>query len=119
MLLAVAGGAVYLERRPPAGIWGGLWSFPEIEPDDADDWCSRLGKGSARTEHWDLLRHSFSHYDLDIRPLIVALDAPSSQAKDRDDALWYRLDDEPPGGLAAPVRKLLNRLKDSDHVANR
>jgi hypothetical protein len=38
---------------------------------------------------------------------------------DRDDALWYRLDQAPPGGLAAPVKKLLDRLKEFDHVANR
>jgi len=119
MLLAVADGAVYMERRPPAGIWGGLWSFPEIDPDKPDDWAGELGAGMAHTEHWDLLRHSFSHYDLDIRPLIVSLESRPETARDRDDAVWYRLDAEPPGGLAAPVKTLLQRLKDFDHVANR
>ena len=119
MLLAVADGTVYLERRPPSGIWGGLWSFPEIDAGEADDWCRRLGGEARHSEQWERLRHSFSHYDLDIRPLLVAVDAPSARVKDRDDALWYRLDAEPPGGLAAPVKKLLERLKEFDHVANR
>ncbi len=119
MLLAVSAEAVYLERRPPLGIWGGLWSFPEIEPGDAEAWRSRLGRNTLHSEEWSVLRHSFSHYDLDIRPLFVAFDAPRDAARDRDDALWYRLDQEPPGGLAAPVRKLLDRLKDIDYVANR
>ena len=37
----LAGGAVLLERRPPAGIWGGLQSLPEL-PEDADaaDWVA-------------------------------------------------------------------------------
>ena len=119
MLLAVSAEAVYLERRPPSGIWGGLWSFPEIEPSDADDWSSRLGRNALHTEQWNVVRHSFSHYDLDISPLLVELDEPVYQAADRDDALWYRLDQEPPGGLAAPVKKLLDLLKEFDHVANR
>jgi A/G-specific adenine glycosylase len=29
LLLRTMDGEVLLERRPPAGIWGGLWSFPE------------------------------------------------------------------------------------------
>ena len=119
MLLAVADGAVYLERRPPSGIWGGLWSFPEIDASDADDWSRRLGGEARHVEHWDPLRHSFSHYDLDIRPLLVAVGRPSTSVKDCDDALWYRLDAEPPGGLAAPVKKLLDRLKEFDHAAIR
>ena len=39
MVLAVSNGAVYLERRPPSGIWGGLWSLPELDDDGVADWC--------------------------------------------------------------------------------
>ena len=117
MLLAVADGAVYLERRPPSGIWGGLWSFPEI--DDADDWVTRIGGEPGEREQWGTLRHSFSHYDLDILPLVLMLDAVPEQARDTGDALWYRLDDSPPGGLAAPVSRLIDTLRNTHHVANR
>ncbi len=117
MLLAVADGAVYLERRPPSGIWGGLWSFPEVS--DVDEWCARVGGESSEREQWRTLRHSFSHYDLDIEPLVLMLDAVPAEAHDRDDALWYRLDDTPPGGLAAPVSFLIETLRNTDHVANR
>ena len=40
LLLCNAAGEVLLQRRPPVGIWGGLWSFPEVPADeDARQWC--------------------------------------------------------------------------------
>ena len=32
LVLRDASGALLLERRPPSGIWGGLWCFPECDP---------------------------------------------------------------------------------------
>ena len=118
MVLAVNEDAVYLERRPPAGIWGGLWSLPEV--DDVDDWCLKvLHSSPTDTEPRDTLRHSFSHFDLDIRPVVVRVDAVSRKVADSPDATWYSLNDDPPGGIAAPVQKLINSLKTNQHVPNR
>ena len=119
MVLAVTQGAVYLERRPPVGIWGGLWSLPELADGDVSDWCSEtLNSRDNPMESWDTLRHSFSHYDLDILPVVVRVDATSRKVADGEDAAWHRLEDSPPGGIAAPVQKLINTLKMSDHVQN-
>ncbi len=119
MVLAVSDNAVYLERRPEAGIWGGLWSLPEVGDDGVDAWCESMAGGTAEYERWALLRHSFSHYDLDIRPVVVRMNGVLREVADRDDAIWYRLDRRPPGGLAAPVKKLIDTLKETDHVAHR
>ena len=117
MVLAVADGAVYLERRPASGIWGGLWSLPEVS--DVGDWCAeRLAAAAVSTENWGTLRHSFSHYDLDIAPVVVRIDAVSSKVADSDDSTWYRPGDVPPGGIAAPVRKLIDTLNDTDESRN-
>ena len=117
MVLAVADGAVYLERRPAAGIWGGLWSLPEVS--DVGDWCAqRLQAEAVETESWDTLRHSFSHYDLDISPVVVRIDAASSKVADYDDSTWYRPGDTPPGGIAAPVMKLIESLRNTDESRN-
>jgi A/G-specific adenine glycosylase len=119
MVLAVNDGAVYLERRPPAGIWGGLWSLPELDGNTLEDWCrSRFETHNGATESWQTLRHSFSHYDLDIVPVVVRIDAVSRKVADNDDATWHRLDASPPGGIAAPVQKLINTLKNEVHVQN-
>ena len=112
MLLASYDGQVFLERRPEAGIWGGLWSLPELGTRSVDDWCSgTLNTAATVTESWQPLRHSFSHFDLDIQPIVVRVDAPFSKVADGNDATWYRLDDVPPGGLATPVKKLIEQLK--------
>ena len=103
---------IYLERRPETGIWGGLWSLPEVDGDDVVSWCStRLGAEAADPDAWELLRHSFSHYDLDIRPIVVRIAAPLSRVADSDRATWHRLGDELPGGVASPVGKLLEKLR--------
>jgi A/G-specific adenine glycosylase len=117
MVLAVADGAVYLERRPASGIWGGLWSFPEVS--DVDDWCAQqLAVAPVETESWDTLRHSFSHYDLDIAPVVVRIEAASSKVADYDDSTWYRPGDVPPGGIAAPVMRLIETLRNTDELRN-
>ena len=117
MVLAVADGAVYLERRPASGIWGGLWSLPEVS--DVGDWCAeRLDAEAVSTESWGTLRHSFSHYDLEIAPVVVRIEAVSSKVADSDDSTWYRPGDTPPGGIAAPVRKLIDTLNDTDESIN-
>ncbi len=112
MLLASEGRSVFLERRAETGIWGGLWSLPELGDRSLDDWCNdNLETGATVTEVWPILRHSFSHYDLDIQPIVVRVESPSRKVADGDRTTWYRMDETPPGGLAAPVRKLLQQLK--------
>ena len=119
MVLAVCENRVYLERRPPAGIWGGLWSLPELDGGSVAAWCEdRLGANGAE-EEWATLRHSFTHYDLDIRPVVVRLQAASSRVADAGDATWYELGAPPPGGIAAPVRKLIDELGMDHDGANR
>jgi len=112
MLLVRAGDAVYLERRPPAGIWGGLWSFPEIEPRrDALSWCEETLKTlPAAIEEWQTVRHSFTHYDLDILPVALTVDGAAREAADAADRLWHDLDSVPQFGIAAPVSGLLRKL---------
>ena len=120
MVLAVSDNAVFLERRPAAGIWGGLWSLPEMQAADVADWCQRvLDYERCEQETWSTLRHSFSHFDLDIEPVVVRSDRVSSMVADADDTTWFDLGGTPPGGIAAPVQKLIDRLKTESHDTNR
>ena len=120
MVLAVSDNAIFLERRPAAGIWGGLWSLPEVQDEAVADWCRRVLACDGRDqETWSTVRHSFSHFDLDIEPVVVRGDARSSKVADASDATWCALDEDLPGGIAAPVQKLIDRLKTEQHGTNR
>ncbi len=120
MILASMNGQVYLERRPEAGIWGGLWSLPELDGRSLCEWCDEvLGSAATETRPWEVLRHSFSHYDLDIQPIFVRIESQAGKVADADERIWHRLNDAPPGGIAAPVKKLINQLKKSENVAYR
>lgn len=110
MLMLVAGDSVLLEKRPPAGIWGGLWGFPELGPDaDVAAWCrQRFGAAPRSVNSHAELRHTFSHFHLDIEPLEVRLSAAAAVAE--DGARWQPIGVAPKLGLAAPVKRLLDNL---------
>jgi A/G-specific adenine glycosylase len=110
MLMLVADGAVLLEKRPPVGIWGGLWGFPELSADaDVAAWCrQRFGAAPRSVKSHAELRHTFSHFHLDISPLEVRLSAAAAVAEDT--ARWQTLGEIPRLGLAAPVKRLLESL---------
>jgi len=103
---------VLLERRPPVGIWGGLWSFPEC-PVEAGvaDWCrERLGLMVTVEPAWSVLRHRFSHFHLDITPTPVKVREQSKVLMEGERFVWYNGHSSASRGMAAPVRRLLTML---------
>ena len=108
-------GRILLHQRPPAGIWGGLWSFPELAgPNDnatIQQWgLTALGHAIAIKERWPTLRHTFSHFSLDIEPIYVEASKTTPALNDGDQTIWYCPNRSDPRGLAAPVKQLINRL---------
>jgi len=105
-------GAVLLERCPPVGIWGGLWSLPQTDPDrDPAQWCrERTGAEPLRVEMRPARRHSFSHFTLTMRIAeIWAITSPVGIA-DADKEHWFSLSELAGLGLPAPIRSILADL---------
>ncbi|CAK0766206.1 adenine DNA glycosylase [Gammaproteobacteria bacterium] len=122
LLLLDATGAVLLERRPLTGIWGGLWTFPECPLGEIPiPWLAHAhGLSVTHLSTWEPLRHTLTHLHLDITPWLGRLQnidprleiVPGNQEVPVAGAvtLWYNPHRDPPGGLAAPVARLLARL---------
>jgi A/G-specific adenine glycosylase len=98
-----AAGGVRLQRRPAAGVWGGLWAPPEY--DSLEAVLADLPAGAEPREGAPL-RHVFTHFDLLIRPLWAQVSATAAVAEEPD-SLWYNAARPATIGLPAPIAQLL------------
>lgn len=117
LILQQDSGEVLLMKRPPSGIWGGLWSFPEQQPgtdSELDELLStRYQLSVTATQALREVRHQFTHFELHIFPLLVQVDFQPQAVVEMDtaSAVWYNIGQQPPGGLPVPVLKLLELLR--------
>ena len=103
---------VLLERRPPAGIWGGLWGLPEFPTRaHADQWCIENLSAAAPATRGDVIRHAFSHFDFEMRPLLVRCMGRSAGLRDADRYRWYDLRVPMQVGLPKPIVTLMARVQ--------
>lgn len=101
MLVFCNNDSVLLYKRPSQGIWGGLWSFPEI---------SNTSLSSYKIiKELPMITHQFTHFTLEISP--VCIQANNEHPIDSNPSIWYTLSSDLPGGIAAPVAKILKQLE--------
>lgn len=110
-LLMQHGDEVFLSQRPPVGLWGGLFCFPQFA-DEAElrEWLAQRQIKADNLTQLTAFRHTFSHFHLDIIPMWLTVHS-SGACMDEGNALWYNLAQPPSVGLAAPVERLLQQLK--------
>ena len=114
ILLRNARQEILLQRRPPSGIWGGLLAFPEIPPDQSvSHWCeSQFGMEVSQQEVWPETRHTFSHFHLDITPVLaITSHNNSNRVMDQEHWVWYKGEGATQGGMAAPIKRLIAELE--------
>lgn len=121
LIILRAPNQVLLQQRPPHGIWGGLWSFPECdhtEPQAIETHCTNvLGIRAQLNNAWRPMKHTFSHFQLTISPMELhhttgrntktdcKLTAPTATT-------WHDFNQPPNFGVATPVKKILAKLSD-------
>jgi len=105
-------GRVLLERRPAKGVWGGLYSLPELPDGETSmQWCAReLGTAVSAEHELATIEHAFTHFDLDLLPRLLRLAALPAVVNDRDDRFWHVPAAELQVGIPAPVTALLRAL---------
>ena len=102
-----------LYQRPPTGLWGGLWSFPQVS--DLRDTLNETGFELREESMQPLepMRHTFSHFHLDITPVRARVNTPTDSVMEGKPLLWYNIEQPENVGLAAPVKKLLEMMVNS------
>lgn len=111
LLIERGAGELLLVRRPPAGIWGGLWCLPEPEQAGATEWCrSALGLEVEPAGRGPVVQHGFTHFDLDIHTERVRVVGHGDAVMEDGQYLWYKVARDTAPGLPAPVSKLIGRL---------
>lgn len=124
-LILKNGSKVLLQKREAKGIWGGLFSFPQfgsLEELKRSDLVENLQISQQLTT----FRHTFSHFHLDITPILVDLNLQkkakilplvaeenagnylSTVSSETD--YWYDFNQHNEIGLATPVKRILDEL---------
>ena len=116
-------GEVLLQQRPPSGIWGGLWSFPEYV--DVSDMTSNLESDYAvmllSSEEYNVFTHTFSHFRLMITPIHIKIRQNKNTLMDNSCIKWQQPDNPDQLGLPMPVVSLLNSFyqeEENRHESN-
>jgi len=108
-------GRILLEKRPPAGIWGGLWSFPEYTGKaELVEQCVKYSIEAPNLLWMEQHRHTFSHFHLDYTPVLLECSTFPNHVMDNPEHLWYGIGERNACGLPAPIRRLLQQLENQD-----
>jgi A/G-specific adenine glycosylase len=108
-------GAVLLEKRPPTGIWGGLWTLPQFEnKDELYAWVehklSRRGAEQTVKRSLGPYRHAFTHFDLELQPHVMEDRFELASVADADRYCWFDPNDPARVGMAKPTVDLLKLI---------
>ena len=119
MLVLVRGGDVLLEKRPPTGIWGGLWCFPEAPSVAAAvRLAARHGCEARATVSLPIVSHGFTHFTLDIEPVLAHVGTCAARAGEPG-TMWLPVDEAAGGAVPVPVRRILGALAPAGDAGSR
>jgi A/G-specific adenine glycosylase len=104
-------GRVLLVKRPPAGIWGGLWSLPVAET--VEDIESDLGLENTRPVLLEKFEHRLSHRRFLVQPALATAVKPTG-VKCSSDYQWLDPADRATVGLPRPVSDLLSQVAEGE-----
>ena len=78
--------------------------------DPGHETTARFGLSIEPGREWPVLRHSFTHFHLDITPLPAQVIQADTRVMENPELVWYNPIQPDTLGLAAPVKKLLAKL---------
>lgn len=107
---------IWMYKRPPNGIWGGLWSLPELSMETSpQDWLMQWLadqtypdqiKTSFTQTALPAIKHVFTHFVLHLHPVKITISHAINQ---HNDGIWHDLRTPFPGGVSAAIMKVLKQ----------
>jgi A/G-specific adenine glycosylase len=104
LLWLCQGRRVWLQQRPPRGVWAGLWSLPEAAC--VEDWEALAARWPGRGERLPAFVHVLTHLDWTLEPIRWTL--PAHARAPELPGRWFAVEEALQLGLPAPIRKLLS-----------
>ena len=113
MLLLCSGASVLVEQRPPVGIWGGLWSLPEMTVSDPQLLPGEFS--GLRPTRFARFEHVFTHFRMkaDVWRAEVGGEQAARVLRQAAPSRWLALADAAAAPLPRPIKSLLNSLAES------
>ncbi len=103
MLIISDGQRLFLEKRPDSGIWGGLWSLPEVAEAAIADWLNRQQlRERAERQQLPQYTHTFTHYRLHIQPVVITVASVPD---------GFTIEEQTTMGLPTPVKRILDKWR--------
>lgn len=109
LLLYDQEGLLYFKKRPPTGIWGGLWSLIELEMDQ----CVKNyleTQYQLQVEHEQelmRLKHTFTHFHLHMHVVAVRCQTMTTSIAEKNREGWFTTNEIEDLGLPQPIKKVL------------
>jgi A/G-specific adenine glycosylase len=117
-LMLLHGNDILLEKRPPSGIWGGLWCTPQIDDGHGvmADYLQRGGMVVHERTELAEFTHTFTHFKLHITPVMLRVAQRPLQVQ-QSDSIWMDVGEALQGAIPTPVRRLLQQLYRQDGLS--
>ena len=115
MLLLCRGASVLVEQRPPVGIWGGLWSLPEMKAGDPESLSLPGEFAGLHPTKFARFEHVFTHFRMkaDVWRAEVGGEQAARLLRQAAPSRWLALADAAAAPLPRPIKSQLKSLAES------
>lgn len=103
---------IFLEKKPPVGIWGGLWCLPSLDKSACSLTYVKKNYNLSVKNSYSLmkLKHRFSHFHLEIDAIAIHITKSATKTLAEPQGQWFSKEKLTEVGIATPITKIFNYL---------
>ncbi|MFA5960371.1 MAG: A/G-specific adenine glycosylase [Tatlockia sp.] len=111
LLIHNSANQIYLEKRPPQGIWASLWCTPtvELEHNPIKHLQANYPFTLVQADELMQIKHTFSHFHLKIHVLLIQVQVKNNCITEPC-GKWFHVDEIARLGIARPISDMIQRF---------